>query len=338
MALSGKLLLLPTFYAAAVTGWCGDWSPKLAADYLDARQKEWSVWPAAKASTGTCVSCHTGASYLLARPALRRVLRQEQPTEYETALLEGLRSRLGEQGSRSAASIGVESVMAALFVQSEPAFARMWSLQQRDGPGKGAWFWFNLKLDPWEMPESPFYGATLAAMAVGKAPAGYRERPEVREHIADLVAYVKRELPNQSLHNRLMLVWASAGLPEALPAQARESILAEVWRAQRADGGWAIEALGPWKKPPAPASLAASNSYPTAFIAFVLETAGISPADARLSRALDWLRSHQDRERGYWPSESMNKVFEPDSMQAGFMRDAATSFAVLALLQRTGEQ
>lgn len=333
LGLRNRLAAIPVVLAACLPGFCGDWNPRLAADYLDARQKEWAAWPAAKASTGTCLSCHTGASYLLARPALRRALRDEHPTAYETGLLDGLRARLDKKESRSAASIGVESVLAALFLQSEPAFDRMWSLQNRDGAAKGAWAWFNLKLDPWEMPESPFYGAALAAMAIGNAPVEYRNRPEIREHIADLLAYLKRELPEQSLHNRLTVLWASTQLPEALTPLMRRSILDDVWRTQQPDGGWRVDALGPWKKEPAGASTAASNSYPTAFVAFVLEKAGVSCTDPRLGRALDWLRAHQDRQSGYWAAESMNKVYEPGSMQAGFMRDAATSFASLALVE-----
>src|ERR1039458_8392900 len=50
---------------------CGGWDARLAASYLDARQQEWLRWPPAKATGGTCLSCHTGATYLLARPAFR---------------------------------------------------------------------------------------------------------------------------------------------------------------------------------------------------------------------------------------------------------------------------
>src|SRR5437870_2473349 len=79
----------------ALPGLAGDWSPKLAAQYLDSRQKEWFAWPAAKRSGGPCISCHTGVTYMLARPALRRVLGEAEPTAYETGLVEGLRARVG---------------------------------------------------------------------------------------------------------------------------------------------------------------------------------------------------------------------------------------------------
>ncbi len=52
------------------------WNPRLAAKYLDDRQRDWFAWPQAKSPDGPCVSCHTGMPYLLARPALRRLLKE----------------------------------------------------------------------------------------------------------------------------------------------------------------------------------------------------------------------------------------------------------------------
>src|SRR5271166_5953504 len=95
-----KLITTGLLLIAALPAWCGDWSPRLAADYLDSRQKEWLAWSVAKAPGGTCFSCHTNMTYLLARPALRKVLGEAQPTEYETALLEGLRTRADKKEGR----------------------------------------------------------------------------------------------------------------------------------------------------------------------------------------------------------------------------------------------
>src|SRR5258707_2916458 len=86
--------LVAVVAVAVLPGYCGDWSPRLAADYLDSRQKEWFAWPTAKASGGPCVSCHTQTTYLLARPVLRRALGEGGPTQYEIGLLDALRARL----------------------------------------------------------------------------------------------------------------------------------------------------------------------------------------------------------------------------------------------------
>src|ERR1700722_16172210 len=88
-ALLGKVAGL--LLAAALPVCCADWSPRLAANYLDGRQQQWSVWPTAAGPGGACISCHTGLTYLLARPALRQALGEAQPTEYEKLILDGLR-------------------------------------------------------------------------------------------------------------------------------------------------------------------------------------------------------------------------------------------------------
>ena len=53
-------------------------------------------------------------------------------------------------------------------------------------------------------------------------------------------------------------------------------------------------------------------------------------------KALNWLKSHQDPHDCSWTAASFNKRHEAGSIQMEFMRDAATGFAVLALLGGTG--
>src|SRR5262244_1208587 len=97
--------------AFALPGFSADWSPRRAADYLDSRQKEWFAWDRAKVEGGVCVSCHTGVTYLLARPVLRHALSESQPTTYEKGLLGGLHAQAEAEGNRQ----GAEAVFAALF-------------------------------------------------------------------------------------------------------------------------------------------------------------------------------------------------------------------------------
>jgi hypothetical protein len=303
-----------------------DWNPRAAADYLDARQKQWLAWPVSNLADGKkCVSCHTGLTYLLARPALRRVLQESTPTEYETVLLDTLRSRVSKRAPLDlypkakephlSEEAAVESILAAVFVPSSDALDRMWNLQSANG----AWAWNSFELDPWETPESAYFGAALAALAVKSGPAAHRARPEA----ARLKQYLDREFAAQPLHNRLMALWSGA-VPEA----ARKSTLDDLWRRQSADGSWTLDALGPWSKHEKAPPSSGASAYATAFSAAALRAAGVS--DPRLARALDWLRSHQNA-NGYWDAVSMNKPFPPDSMMSGFMRDAATAYAVLAL-------
>src|SRR5437660_1179739 len=94
--MSSRIISLAAMAACAILpASCGDWSPRLAADYLDSRQKAWFAWPAANSGeNGPCLSCHTGLTYMLARPALDRALGESAPTVYETGLMEALRNRL----------------------------------------------------------------------------------------------------------------------------------------------------------------------------------------------------------------------------------------------------
>jgi hypothetical protein len=140
--LSAKLTALRTavivMLFGSLTALAADWSPRRAADYLDARQKSWFAWPRAAAPGGPCVSCHTGVTYLLARPALRQVLGESGPTAYETGLVDGLKSRL-EPGSKgmfkytkepqATQAAGIEAIIAALFVGTDRAYERMWTME-----------------------------------------------------------------------------------------------------------------------------------------------------------------------------------------------------------------
>jgi hypothetical protein len=62
-----------------------------------------------------------------------------------------------------------------------------------------------------------------------------------------------------------------------------------------------------------------------------LQAAGVPASDPRVSKGLDWLRSHQDRTTGRWGAVSPNKQRDPESDAGTFMSDTATAYAVLSL-------
>jgi len=329
----GLLVLL------AIPAFCGDWSPRLAADYLDARQKAWLAWPDANKSGAPCISCHTQMTYMLARPVLRAALAEKSASEYENALTMAMRSRAAKKPATNPPSdgFGTDSVLQAfllarqdgakLSADTEQAFERLWSTQMPDG----GFPWYSLNLDPWEMPESRVYGASVAALALGSAPADYRNRAEVRAHAESLVRFLNRDEQAQPFHNRLMLLWASTKLSDVLPPARRTAAIDQARQTQQRDGSWTVASLGPWKAHPSAPSSDGSSAYATAFTAFILKQSGVPASDPMLRNALAWLRSHQSSE-GYWDASSMNKKYEPGSMMQLFMRDAATGFATLALL------
>src|ERR1043165_5308674 len=73
-----------------------EWDPALAARYLDARQQAWFDWKTAQSADGPCVSCHTGLTYLIARPVLRRAPHHSEPASFEVGYLNRLRTKRGK--------------------------------------------------------------------------------------------------------------------------------------------------------------------------------------------------------------------------------------------------
>jgi squalene-hopene/tetraprenyl-beta-curcumene cyclase len=326
------------FFCAACSA--ADWNPELAAKYLDQRQQDWFAWPTAAAPDGACFSCHTGMTYLLARPALRRVLGEKQPVKWETSILQKMAAHAGNEPKGQLRM--VETIFEALFLGddsktiSEPrarAFEQLWSLQYRDGTSKGGWAWYNANLDPWEGPSSFYFGSTMAALAIGSSPREYQSKPEIDERVQALKQYLLNGIAERPLHNRLELLWSSTALSDLLTPSLRKSIIDEIDRKESENGSWTLAALGPWPQHPDGADVELPSAYATAFTAYVLLQAGIPPAETHLKRALDWLRTHQDRKSGAWSASSMNKRYPPGSMQELFLQDGATGFAAAVLAE-----
>jgi squalene-hopene/tetraprenyl-beta-curcumene cyclase len=340
---------------AAAPAFCQNWNARQAEQYMDSRQKEWIGWPMAMHSGVACVSCHTGLTYLIARPALRQSLGEESgPTLYESVLVASMRATVirtdandlfaGLKGPIVDQVYGAQVVLSSLVLamddahhgklspEGEKALERMWSIQVKDGVDKGAWQWSDFDLDPWETKDSLYYGAALGALATGMAPADYQARPDIQENIAALKTYLRDGLKAQSMHNRLFLLWASSKLHGLLTDADKQAILDELWRKQEADGGWTMQSAGQWKKREAAAPAVGSNAYITALAAFTVQQAGVQPSQAGLSKALAWLKAHQDS-TGAWIADSMNhKHSSHGPMAEKFMSDAATGYATAALL------
>jgi len=347
------------FVLAAVPVLCADWNAALTAQYMDSRQKEWLKWPPAMHSGVVCVSCHTGLPYLVSRPALRQSLGEKSgPTLYERLLVDSMRATVtrtdandlfgGLKGLILDQVYGAQVIVGSLVIamddaphgklspEGERAFERMWSIQLKTGADKGAWLWSDFDLDPWETKDAAFYGAALAALATGLAPADYQSRPDVRENVAALAEYLRAGQKAQPLHNRLFLLWASSKLRDLLPESTRQEILSDLWRQQQADGGWTIQSFGPWKQREAAPPSNGSNAYATALAAYTVEQAGVSPSQPTLSRALGWLKTHQNQQ-GYWWADSMNHKHDAGTVPEKFMSDAATGYATAALLAAQNE-
>ena len=221
-----------------------------------------------------------------------------------------------------------------LSEDTRSAFENMWAEQHTAGAQKGAWPWLRFKNEPWEADDSDYYGAALAAAAVGTAPENYRARPEIQNNLKMLREYLNREYAVETLSNRAVLLWASAKLPGLIEPERQKALISELLSKQQPDGGWSLSSMsGDWKRHDGTPQEAQSDGYATGLITFALQKAGISHENAQLKKGRAWLTTNQNRTEGFWLAYSLNNNEEhhisPDT--ARFMKDAATAYAVLAL-------
>ena len=331
-------------------------------------------WDGASLDHGTfCISCHTALPYALARPALRPALAEQGPSANEVKMLDNVlkRVRLWDEigpyyrdkgyDPKTKQSRGTEAVLNALILASYDsergylsadtgtAFRNMWGLQQTSGGNAGSWPWLQFNNEPWEANDSAYYGACLAAIAVGVAPDNYAESSEIQNSLELLRGYLEQKRAAQSTINRVFLLWASTKWPGLLDRKQQNAIIQEVLSRQQADGGWRLASiawrwrgwnvqslLGMWLREDGTPLEGKSDGVATGLITFVLEEAGVSSENTQLQRALSWLTSNQNTTEGFWPASSVNHRKSITSDTGRFMSDAATAYAVLALTARQG--
>ncbi len=342
-----------------------------AAKYLDSRAEAWFAFSPAYRGEGatrtSCLCCHTVVPYAVARPLLRERTARAEPTQWERKLIDQTELRVdnwdkldtpafklyfdsGETKKRE--SRGTEAVFNSLILASasrqsgissgkrvpadpqqtsdatlKKALAILWREQKNSGSEKGSWDWINFGNEPWESNSSRFYGACLAAISVGTAP-GYSESNE--PGVAALREYLQRNLAAQSMHNKVWALAASARLDSLLTPDKGKDLMNQVLSAQEKDGGWSLAGLGINRRHDASAQPNSSDGYATAIVLASIQSCGPSD-DPRLARGLAWLRGHQ-QPSGEWRAVSPNKPRDFETNVGKFMSDAATAYAVLALM------
>jgi squalene-hopene/tetraprenyl-beta-curcumene cyclase len=343
--------------APSPTASAGLWSGKAAAAYLDERIAWWMDWPSAARDHDTfCVSCHTAVPYAMARPSLRPALGEQAASTLERRLLDNVAKRVRmwkevepfyptkkETDPKTIESRGTESILNAVILAGNDAptgklgadarlaLDNMWGEQLKQGAAAGAWSWLQFHNSPWEG-DSQYYGATLAAIAVGTAPGNYHSSPDLRERLKLLSEYLVRERESQVPINRVMLLWASAKLPGLLTRAQQESIVEEALGKQQEDGGFSLSSfVGAWKRKDNTPLDPRSDGYATGVVVFALQQMDMPGVHSQVKRGLEWLASNQDKKDGHWAAWSLNKQRDPASDAGRFMSDAATAYAVMAL-------
>jgi squalene-hopene/tetraprenyl-beta-curcumene cyclase len=350
------------------------WDAAAAAAYLDARMDAWFA-NSTKLKTGdtqtACVSCHAGLAYALSRPVLRRVMHDDTLAFQEARLIAETTRRVETYAThqvlydfnerRQIESRGTEAVLNAVILTSadaasglrEPsaptrkALARLWETQRPDG----RWDWLEFGLEPWETTEGAYHGAAFAALAVGTARGP--QDAVATTGVDRLRSYLATNYPAQHLYNRTWALLASARLPRVVTDAQRATLIEELVRAQRDDGGWSLASMGGWKwsstAPPVKSPgdldtslLAQSDGYATGLVVYTLKQAGVAPGHAAIRKGVRWLETNQravavpDVPGRAWHAHSLNYDREHGGEKGEpwrrlFMSDTATAFAVLAL-------
>lgn len=344
------------------------WSPQAAAKYLDERGEWWIGWSSSARGQGTsCLSCHTAVPYALARPVLGKHMGEAEPGAVEKKLIDTVKKRVANwdkivtaqsddkdpfvpfyPASKKPSALGTEAVLNALVLThhdarwhkgtlAEPTRQALFTLWTQQKPN-GAFLWLDFGLRPWEK-EGDYYGAALAAVAVGTADEGYYDLATVKGSVKTLKDYLKTEFARATLHDRVAALWATSVLPGILAEDEKNQLRDDLYALQEPDGGWSLPRLGRktssadiWKAYNALPQGTAADGYATGLVVLALKRSGVAADQANVKKALAWLNANQ--KDGTWPVNFINKDRDPQNVVGKFMRDAGTSYASLALLDQ----
>jgi squalene-hopene/tetraprenyl-beta-curcumene cyclase len=294
-----------------------------AAEYLDTTSLEWT-------RQRNCGSCHTNYPYLLARPSLAEY---KSPAEAEIRKYFEQRVAHWDDAEKDAKPRWDAEVVATAYAlamhdsattgtlhpRTRSALDRIWTLQKPEG----CWDWLKCGWPPLE--HDDYYGALVAALAVGHAPDGYANQESAAQGLERLRRYFQKT-PPPDLHHQTWLLWAATRLDGLMDSHKKEETIRALRAIQRPDGGWCLPSLGQWKRRNGKPndSAAPSDGYATGLIVLVLREAGVPASDPAIVKTVAWLKSNQ-RASGRWFTRSLNND------KAHYITDAGTSFAIMAL-------
>jgi squalene-hopene/tetraprenyl-beta-curcumene cyclase len=314
-------------------------SMQAALTYIEQGAKAWT-------EKRQCVSCHTNGSYLLTRPALSNLVgppdhgvRRFFVNELEKLKREDRENlKQGLKPTEIAYLAGGlaewdRHVTGILSEDTEAALELMFDVQAADGSYRNEDCWPPLE-------SSDFHGATVAAMAAVAAP-NWLDKNNARDsglakRFKRLKGYLRNTNPPHD-YARLLLLWASARIPDLIDLNRKNAIVSSIWKHQQDDGGWSLRTFAKpeaWGSGNRARKLLAepelnnpqSDGHMTGLAVLVLRESGVDASDARIEQAVQWLKSNQ-RQSGRWWTRSLN------TDRYHFITYSGTCYPLLALAQ-----
>ncbi len=291
--------------------------------YLDRVALKWT-------NEKKCGSCHTNYAYLMTRPAVKEV--ESPEVEQVRSFFQGrvagwdkddkdAKPKYPAEVVSTAAALAMSDAEISGKLQpiTREALDRMWTIQKADG----AWDWVKCNWAPFELDD--YYGAIVAAVAVGYAPENYKDAESAKVGIAKLKSYLAKT-PAPDMHHKTFLLWASTKLEGLMDSPTQAQTVKDLLALQRADGGWNLPSLGEWKRHDGSDNdkNGESDGYATGLAVFVLHEAGMKSDSEPIRRGLDWLKTHQ-RQSGRWFTRSLNDE------ETHYITHAGTGFALRAI-------
>ncbi len=283
-----------------------------------------------------CGTCHTNLAHIMARPFL-----EQRDPAIENEIRESLFAYLDSYTPTPPPERARENnnaywlrlpVMASFAIGNAQVnevpdgrilegYDKIWSMQSADG----SFDWPSYPLPFLE--GDAHYIATLVSLGASYLPASYLETPRVAKALGQLNEYLGETSP-KDLHGRLMLMWAAAKTPRLKDKEEKANVAARVLSLQREDGGWNLASLGDWRRQDGSTNdgkAGPSDGYGTGFVLFILCKSGLPVSDRRITRGLEWLKTHQ-RASGRWftPSLWSNEMHN-------YVSTIGTAYAVMAL-------
>ena len=182
-----------------------------------------------------------------------------------------------------------------------------------------------------------YHEATVAAMAAATAPGWLAKLKDEKQLAAveRLKTYLRTQKPPHD-YSRVLLLWAATRMPDLLPPEKKQELIAMLWKHQREDGGWAIRTFAApeaWGSGNRAAKLKEepdfanpqSDGHQTGLAIIVLRGAGVDAKDPRIQKGIQWLLTNQ-RASGRWWTRSLNT----DNWH--FITYSGTCYPILALV------